>query len=39
MSLMNGTVIIFDLGRQSIDFNTQAGHSETIFDMEYFKGQ
>ena len=38
LSLQNGTVTIFDLQKQSIEFTTQAGHSETIFDMEYFKG-
>jgi len=30
--------VVANISRRSIEFSTEAGHSETIFDMEYFPG-
>ena len=29
---------VFDLQKQIVEYTTQAGHSETIFDMMYYPG-
>jgi len=35
VALKSGAVLIYDLFRRSIDFTTEAGHSETIFETEF----
>lgn len=35
IALKGGAVMIYDLNRRSIDFTTEAGHSETIFETEF----
>ena len=37
ISLRNGEVLVFNLNRRCIEFKTEAGHSETIFDVEFSK--
>jgi WD40 repeat protein len=35
ISLRNGEVLVFNLNRRCIEFKTEAGHSETIFDVGF----
>ena len=35
IALKNGGTTVYNVQRQSIEFKTEAGHSETIFDLEY----
>lgn len=35
VALKSGTCLIYDLKRRSIDYSTEAGHSETIFETEF----
>jgi len=35
VSLRNGAVMVFNLNKRCIEFQTEAGHSETIFDVEF----
>lgn len=31
----NGAVLVYDLKKRSLEFKTEAGHSETIFETEF----
>jgi len=35
VALKSGAVLIYDLTRRAIDYSTEAGHSETIFETEF----
>lgn len=35
VALKSGALLIYDLNRRSIEFSTEAGHSETIFETEF----
>ena len=35
IALKNGGTLVYNISRQSVEFKTEAGHSETIFDVEY----
>jgi WD40 repeat protein len=37
VALKSGAVLVYDLLKRSIDFSTEAGHSETIFETEFCK--
>lgn len=35
IALKNGASLVYDLKRRSVEFKTEAGHSETIFETEF----
>lgn len=35
VALKNGAVLVYDLKKRALEFRTEAGHSETIFETEF----
>lgn len=35
VAFVNGSLAIFNLSKKSIEFKTEAGHAETIFDLKF----
>jgi WD40 repeat protein len=35
VALRSGAVLIYDLKKRAVDYSTEAGHSETIFETEF----
>jgi len=35
IGFINGAVQVFNLEKRRIDFQTEAGHAETVFDLEF----
>jgi len=37
ISFMNGAVEVYNLNKRAIEYQTQAGHTETVFDLDFSK--
>jgi WD40 repeat protein len=35
VAFINGAVQVFNLAKKKVEFNTEAGHAETVFDLEF----
>ena len=35
IALKNGALLVFNLARKRVEFQTEAGHAETVFDLEF----
>ena len=37
IAFKNGAIMVYNLKKQRVDFQTESGHSETIFDLDYHR--
>jgi WD40 repeat protein len=35
ITLKNGALLVFNVARKRVEFQTEAGHAETVFDLEF----
>jgi WD40 repeat protein len=35
ITLKNGALLVFNIARKRVEFQTEAGHAETVFDLEF----